>query len=161
MNMQSSNEFDIKDKLNNQKITVANNDDLKDIVRLNQQFHRDIKGFKWDKPEWINSEIQKGNYFVFKRGADIFGAIDIQKFDNEMYIEAIAVEPNQHRSGIGVKLIDFAKKIAQESNCKKLTVESFQSYNLLDFYQKIGFELDNPSVGYHEGQSFHRFVINL
>ena len=144
------------------EIMPATKDNIRDIVGLNGQFHLDIKGFKWDKPEWIKEEIEKGNYFVLKQGDKVIGAIDTQKLGSgDLYIEAIAVEPSQHGTGLGKRLIMFAKDMGQNLGCKKLTVESFQSYGLLDFYQKVGFKLDTPSIGYYEGKPFYRFVMHL
>lgn len=147
---------------NDQKISVAKKENLNDIVELNKQLHLDIESFKWDQPEYIKEEIRKGNYYVAKEGSQVVGAIDIQRPGvDELYIEVLVVDPKKHGFGIGKKLIAFAKNVARRWKCKKLTVESFQSYNVQGFYKKVGFRLDTPPVGYCEGLPFHRFVMDL
>ena len=144
------------------EIGVAQEENVQEIAGLNRQFHLDIEDFEWDKPEWIKEEIGKGNYYILKQCGLVLGAIDLQKIDaDEIYIEAIAVDSASHGLGIGKKLIDYAKQRAREMGCKKISVESFESYDLLGFYQRVGFGLDNPPTGYYEGKPFHRFVMNL
>jgi ribosomal protein S18 acetylase RimI-like enzyme len=150
-----------KGQNNDEPIVAAQVENTGDIARLNYQFHRDIKNFKWDKPEWIMKEIEKGNYFVMKQKGLITGAIDMQRSEDELYIETIAVDSIHHDSGLGRRLILFAKGTAEKLGCKKLTVESLQSYNLQGFYQKVGFVTDNPPLGYFQSEPFYRFVMYL
>lgn len=152
----------IRQSSGHQQITIANKEDVNDILRLNSQFHLDIRDFEWDQPDWIKEKINKGHYFVLKQENQVLGAIDIENINKEeLYIETIAIDPDHHGSGLGKKLISFAKNKAQEMGCKKITVESFQDYKLLDFYKKVGFQLDDPPIGYHNGQPFHRFIMLL
>ncbi len=67
----------------------------------------------------------------------LLGAINIETSGDEQIIQTIAVNLHYHKKGNGKKLIEFAKKTARESGCTKLTVESFQSYGLQEFYEKV------------------------
>lgn len=144
------------------EIVLASLEDVPDIVELNRQFHKNMKDFRWDSSDWIQTEVEHGNYYVAKKENQIVGAINVQEIPNlDMYIETIATDPDQHGSGIGRMLINFVKEKALSKGFKKLTVESFESYGIKDFYLKVGFQLDSPSVDYVDSQPYFRFVMHL
>lgn len=142
------------------EIDLAKAKDIKDIVDLNKQLHRNLPNFKWDKREWIEEEVSRGNYFVLRREDHILGAMNLQTLEDELYIETIAVSPNTHNMGIGRQLVDFAKNKTKEEGLSKLTVESLHSYNLLDFYRKVGFNLVDDKHNY-EGAPFYSFEMKV
>ena len=46
------------------KIIKANIEDSEAIVQPNKQFHLNIFDFKWDTLDWIQKEINKGDYYI-------------------------------------------------------------------------------------------------
>lgn len=140
------------------QIQKANKEDLEKIITLNKLFHLDILGFKWDKPEWIETELT--NYFIIKEDNQIYGAICLLLTEKECCVETIAVKENNQRSGIGRQLINFAKAYAKNKGKSKLKVESFCEYNADKFYENCGF-VKEQEIGYYQSRPYHKFLINL
>ncbi len=69
----------------------------------------------------------------------------------------IAVHPEFRRKGLGVQLIEFAKKMAFKCR-KRLYVESFFEYKKLHFYEKLGFTKDAPKR--YGGKPYHVFFLD-
>jgi ribosomal protein S18 acetylase RimI-like enzyme len=87
---------------------------------------------------------------------DFFGAIRLHFFDkylvnrlltsdiskDEYYIGVLCVDPNQRRKGIGVSLIENAKKIAQRKKCSRVILDvSEENTGAIKFYEKNGFRI--------------------
>jgi len=129
-------------------------------LELNKLFHLDIPGFKWDTREWVIGEIEDNNYFVFEKGGETTGALCINVDDCDAYVEAIAVRGNLHKTGVGRKLISFAKKYAANEGKSKLRVESFCEYGVDGFYEKLGFVSGDETETF-EGKSYDHFSLNV
>ena len=135
--------------------------DLTTIIELNEQFHLDIPNFKWDKARWISEEIKKGTFFVLKDEDLVIGAICLKPAKDELRIETIAIRKDFQGLSHGKTLIQFARDEAKRQTKFRLTVESFCSYNLGEFYKKCGFKVDDPPIGYFKNQPYSRFFMNF
>lgn len=142
------------------KITKANKNDLGDIVTLNKLFHLDVPDFRWDTQKWVLEEIEQQNYFVLRENDNVVGAICIKFEGSIAYIETIAIKTDKHRSGLGKKLIQFAKEYSISKEKKELKVESFEDYGLKDFYKRVGFRLEKGREYFH-GKPYMVFSMKL
>lgn len=148
--------------LGSRKIFQAKFGDVDEILKINLQLHRNISNFRWDQKPWVSREIKVGHFYVLKEDRQTIGAINLkEEGEDELYIETIAIKPEFQKSGGGKRLIEFAKETGKKLHKKKLTVESFHSYNLLEYYQKMGFELDDPPTDIFGGEKFYRFVMEI
>lgn len=143
------------------KIFKASEKDLTTIIGLNKQFHLDIPNFKWDQARWISQEIKKGTFFVFKDKDLVIGALCLKPAKDELTIETIAIRKGSQGLGYGQTLIQFARDEAKRQTRFRLTVESFCSYNVGEFYKKCGFKVDDPPLGYFEDQPYSRFFMDF
>ncbi len=82
------------------------------------------------------------------------------KENRQCAIETISVDLNNQHKGFGKELIEFAKGYAIKNQCKKLIVNSFHKYNLLRFYEGLGFSKKNKE-GIYKGHKYYEFYVNL
>ncbi len=144
-----------------ENIFNATEADLTAIVELNEQFHLDIPNFKWDQASWISQEIKKGTFFVLKDESLIIGAICLKPGKDELTIETIAIRKDFQGLSHGKTLVLFARDEAKRQRKSRLTVETFCSYNLGEFYKKCGFKVDDPPLGKFEDQPYTRFFMDF
>lgn len=147
----------------NRPVLKADFSDVADIVSLNKALSLSIPGFFWDTPEWIEQEVRKGNYYVVRdEGDTAVGAMCLRTYleKNAAVIEAVAVRRDFQKSGIGSAFVCYAKERCLEQSLSELSVESFQSYGVQDFYQRCGFDL-LPQTGTFHGHEYNKFTMSL
>lgn len=142
------------------KISKARSKDSKEIARLNRLFHLDIEGFRWDSRRWVESEINAGNYHVIRSDNRVLAAICLNLQHEDGYIETIAVKKDKQSTGLGKKLIEFAKQESKNSGKSRLRVESFCEYGIDGFYEKCGFSKYSVK-GNYAGHDFNIFLMNV
>ncbi len=82
------------------------------------------------------------------------GAIVAELFWGALHIKYIYVEDGYRGKGIGSHLMEYALKYGRDKKCPFAFVETM-SFQALDFYRKVGFELEFTRSGYKHGTSFH------
>lgn len=143
------------------EISVATPEDVGVISELNSQFHLDLQGFRWDQKDWILEEIEKGNYFIFRQGEEAIGALCLTLTVDSATIETIAVNKRMHGTGIGKRMVRYAREWAIKRGRSYVTVESFEKYNLESFYLNSGFSKDNPYIDNYKGEQYFRFKMKI
>ena len=84
--------------------------------------------------------IAKDYVYVVREGAALIGVLVIWELDDALYIDNIAVAPEQQGRGIGDRMLAFAEEKAREMNLRTMTLltnakmESNQAY-----YRKHGY----------------------
>lgn len=134
--------------------------DYRSISRIAQILFLDIPGFYWHTGEFTSKEIRCGNYFVAEEGGNIVGIMCLKDSIDSLEIETLAVSEKNKLSGIGRKLVEFAKELARRKNKKYLTVCSFYEYGVKDFYLRIGFSLLRRH-GTMSGHKYYRFSMKI
>lgn len=141
-------------------IEKANNSTIEAILTLNTQIHVDTPLFQGDSYDWVEEQVENGNYFVIKENNEICGAICLLEKDGIFHLETISVQKEQQRKGIGQQFIDFAKTKAKENGFDRVYVDTYCEYNVDKFYEKCGFR-KIPTYAKYRGKPYHRFFIDL
>lgn len=92
--------------------------------------------------------------FVAREKGHFAGAIVIELFWGALHIKYIYVEDSYRGCGVATQLMKDALNYGQANNCPFAFVETM-NFQALDFYQKMGFELEFTRSGYKHGTSFH------
>lgn len=92
--------------------------------------------------------------FVAMERTSLAGAIVVERFWNALHIKYVYVDEHYRNQGLGTRLMQRAVRYGSEQNCPFAFVETM-SFQALDFYQKMGFELEFTRSGYAHGTLFH------
>ncbi|MES2198909.1 MAG: GNAT family N-acetyltransferase [Chlamydiota bacterium] len=82
------------------------------------------------------------------------GAIVVGLFWGALHVKKIYVGDEYRGKGIGSQLMEYALKYGRDNKCSFAFVETM-SFQALDFYRKMGFELEFTRLGYKHDTSFH------
>lgn len=119
-----------------------------DIVKAAEIFRTAFNsvGEKWSTPTAVKRLEQyysPKTCWVAEIDSQIVGLLTA-KVDNvwdhqELYIDIIAVDPMQHKSGIGSKLLQTAEDYAKSHELKAVWLTSSSKIPSFNWYLKIGF----------------------
>lgn len=141
-------------------IRKAKLEDIPAIAEIAKVLHLDIPDFVWTSDDYIKKQVGRGEYYVGEEKGNAVGVISLRERNGMLYIETLAVAKNIQSSGIGSKLVEFAKQFARENNFKIMRTTSFYEYGVKDFWKKQGFRiLDEP--GEYSGHKFYRLEFKL
>lgn len=99
-------------------------------------------------------EKQDPVVFLANQNSRAVGAVVIEKFWGALHIRYLFVEEAYRGQGIATLLMNRAFAYGIAHNCPFAFVETM-SFQALDFYKKIGFELEYTRPGYAHQTSFH------
>ncbi len=132
--------------------------DLKDVAAIKKiadLLYVEMPDFVWNTEKFIRKQIENEEYYVAEENRKIIGIISLRERSKMLYIETLAVAKDIQSSGIGKKLVEFAKHFVMEKGLKILRTTSFYEYGVKDFYIKHGFRL-LPESGEYGGHKFYR-----
>lgn len=92
--------------------------------------------------------------FIANDRGSFAGAIVAELFWGALHIKYVYVDEAYRGKGIGSQLMERALKYGRENKCLFAFVETM-SFQALDFYRKMGFELEFTRSGYKYDASFH------
>jgi GNAT superfamily N-acetyltransferase len=92
--------------------------------------------------------------FVAMDSSRLSGAIVVERFCSALHIKYLYVDDHYRNQGLGARLMQKVFGYGLKHNCPFSFVETM-SFQALDFYQKMGFELEFTRSGYAHGTSFH------
>jgi GNAT superfamily N-acetyltransferase len=92
--------------------------------------------------------------FVAMEGDSFVGAMVGERFWNALHVKYVYVDEQYRGKGMGTRLMQCVIAYGLEQKCPFAFVETM-SFQALEFYQKMGFELDYTRSGYAHGTSFH------
>lgn len=92
--------------------------------------------------------------FLATKGIDFAGAIVVELFWGALHVKYIYIEANYRGQDLGTTLMKTALQYGHDQGCPFAFVETM-SFQALDFYQKMGFQLELTRTGYAHGTSFH------
>ena len=141
-------------------IVKADDANVKDIVRLNNQIHVDTPLFQGSSPLWVEEQVKHGNYFMIKDSNAICGAVCLLEKEGQFHLETIAIDKNRQGKGLGKHFIEFAKTKAKENGFSSLFVDTYCEYNVDRFYEGCGFR-KIPTFAKYRGKPYHRFTAEV
>jgi len=92
--------------------------------------------------------------FVAMQDGIFAGAIVVEVFWGALHIKYLFVEEQFRGRGLATQLIEKGLVYGGDEGCSFAFVETM-SFQALEFYQKLGFELEFTRDGYSHGTSFH------
>lgn len=92
--------------------------------------------------------------FVAMEGDVLAGSVVVECFWGALHVKYIYIEDSFRGKGLGTRLMERAFKHGFENKCPFAFVETM-SFQALEFYKKIGFELEFTRPGYAYETSFH------
>ena len=135
--------------------------DIKEQALTEELKKRIYEGFSRHAIEMIGyDEKFDAVAFVAMEDAILAGAIVVERFWDALHVKYVYVDDHYRNQGIGTRLMQRAVDYGLELNCPFAFVETM-SFQALDFYQKMGFELDFTRPGYAYGTSFHYLSMKL
>jgi GNAT superfamily N-acetyltransferase len=143
------------------KLLPATQNDLTRVIELNHQFHLDLADFIWDTSAWIEEEIAQKHVYLVLSDDKTVGAVTLIPHGKRLALETIAIDNTLQGQGLGRKTIESVKEHAKTNNFQRVTLETYASYKLDDFYLKSGFQKDTPYIAYENNEPYLRFVITL
>ncbi|MBU0974473.1 GNAT family N-acetyltransferase [Patescibacteria group bacterium] len=131
------------------------------ITQLKQN-NSQIKNF--ENKEWKFSDIEhygKDNKYFKKSykfaaqddNENIVGIIEVIIEPNVALLEAILVDHQLKRQGIGKKLIEYAEMFAKQQKCSKIYLETNEGWGAEEFYKKMGYEITGKHKNHVYGQT--------
>lgn len=98
--------------------------------------------------------------FLASKNSQFVGGIVVEKFWGSLHIKYIYVDDSYRNKGLGTRLMNRAFEYGIKNNCPFAFVETM-SFQALEFYKKMGFELEFTRDGYAHNTSFHYLRKNL
>lgn len=100
------------------------------------------------------NEISDPVAFTAHDGEMLIGAAIVAPFWGALHIKNLYVHEKYRGEGWGGRLLQRALEFGKERQLPFAFVETM-SFQALDFYRKMGFELEFTRPGYAHGASFH------
>jgi len=126
------------------EILLAKERNVEDILRINQVLCKNYAGFRdfrYNKPNVILEDIERGFYFIGVENNKIKGVMSLGINGNDFVLRSIAVDENFQKEGIGKKFVERAKIIGVKNSTDTFVVGSMLDYNARSFYENCGFKL--------------------
>jgi len=92
--------------------------------------------------------------FVATEGGSFTGVVTAKIVWSGLHIQHLYVEEYMRGKGLGSKLMDRVHTFGREQGCTFAFVETL-SFQALEFYQKLGYQIEFTRDGYSNGVSFH------
>jgi len=97
------------------------------------------------EPEDVKNKFIEKEFFIIVAESEnnIIGSVRYKFLSvNEAYLYNLAVLKEFRNKNIGPTLVSEVEKTAKEQNCKKLTLDCAQEKGLSEYYEKLGFKID-------------------
>jgi N-acetylglutamate synthase-like GNAT family acetyltransferase len=142
------------------KAKLKDKQGIKEIANLLKIETMSDNDFVWDKDDFIEKQINNGEYFIAIENNKIVGIMSFRQRQDIMYIETMAIIKEFQSKGIGTQFINYAKKYTLEKNLTTLRAYAFYQYNTQKFYLKNGFTLLNKH-GQYGKEKYYRFEMKI
>jgi ribosomal protein S18 acetylase RimI-like enzyme len=113
------------------------------------------KGFQQHGIEQTGSDGNISSYvFVARLEDEVVGIVSGKLFWGSLRVKNLFVFPQFRGQGVGTKLLEKALEFGRDNNCPFVVLETF-NFQALDFYKKLGFEVEFARHGYDGGSTFY------
>lgn len=138
--------------------------DIDSVRALNSLLRIPVEAFYWEGVPYVESAIREGRCFLVRRGGDIAGCMILERRPPDalyareyLAIGTLSVQPSSRNGSLGVRLVEFAKRLALEEK-KRLYVESFYEFRRASYYCRLGFTQVAPRI--YRGKPYHVFYLD-
>lgn len=94
-------------------------------------------------------------FFMRDEKNNIVGGCNGIMYYGCLYIDQIWIDPKYRGQDFGTKLINAAEQMAKSKGCLFSTIETMD-WEALDFYKKLGYELESEQHGYFKASVMYR-----
>lgn len=94
---------------------------------------------QYKKTHQINEDIEEV-LFVALDNETFAGGIKLELYEDSMYIDLLAVNPNYRKQNIGTKLMEFAEELAIKKKFERIELGTTE-FQAKSFYEKLGYEV--------------------
>lgn len=98
--------------------------------------------------------------FEIRNDDNVIACVGVQMFWGQLHIKYLFVQEQYRLQGIATELMKRAFEFGKSRGCTFVFVETM-NFQALEFYQKLGFEIELSRHGYDKGTSFHYLRRNL
>jgi GNAT superfamily N-acetyltransferase len=134
--------------------TYENHPTTEDIQVLSNGITSYAVEKKFQKP------LQPFAFFIRDEDGKIRGGCNGVLLYGCMHVDQLWIEEPLRKKGYGTQLMQAVEKLAKENECQFLSVNTM-SWEALDFYKKLGFEVDLARHGYANDSIFYFLRKNL
>jgi len=92
-------------------------------------------------------------FFAYDEDEKMIGGCNGFVLFGEIYIDQLWVDQANRKSGIGKKLMEKVHDYGLLKNCTMVTVTTMSFQGALEFYQKLGYNIDFERKGYYKNSS--------
>lgn len=100
------------------------------------------------------SGIKPFGFFYKDAGGEILAGCNGMLFYGSMYVDQLWVDKSLRNQGIGTQIMQKAEEFARKSDCSMITLNTMD-WEALDFYKKLGFQLDFERSGYAKNSKMY------
>lgn len=136
------------------KIAFVENPDPKDVQILNDG----IMAYAKEKVGF--DPIRFFAFFIRDEKEQIIGGCSCDMLYGCVYVDSLWVNENFRGKGYGKQLIQQAEKLAKENDCNFISVNTM-NWEALDFYKKLGFQVEFERHGFVGDSVFYFLRKNL
>lgn len=119
-----------------------------------------VKGLDKYAKEQKDLPCVKSFDFYLQDEDRILGGIAGIALYGALHIQLLWIAKKLRNKKLGTKLIKEAEKWAKKQKCKMILVETFD-FNPVDFYKKMGFEIEFERKGFLKNSTFYYLRKNI
>jgi ribosomal protein S18 acetylase RimI-like enzyme len=112
------------------------------------------------KATGINGIGEEPVSFERREGANVIACVVVQLFWAQLHIKYLFVQEQYRCLGIATELMQHAFNYGKSHNCTFAFVETM-SFQAVEFYQKLGFNIEFSRGGYDKNSSLNYLKKNL
>ena len=93
-------------------------------------------------------------YFIRDNQGEIVGGCAGDNMYGGLFVGQLWVKEDLRRKGYGTQLMSLAEDLARKSQCRFITVNTFE-WEALDFYKKLGYYVEFARHGFDKDSIFY------
>lgn len=126
------------------KIIYNSEPSLEEIAILENGLNKEAKTLKNLSP------MEHFSFFI--KDKKILGGVFGEIIYGSIYTDLLWVDKSLRGQGYGTKLLKKVENFGKEKNCTFSTLNTF-NWQALEFYQKLGYEIEFKRSGYHNNST--------
>lgn len=140
--------------------------DTYSIFEINKQLTLNFCSLRCVDYFFINDRVRRKKFYVLEYENTVVAAISVDLedlFKNnslQFIIDSIAIKKEYHKRGLGTILIDYVLDNVWDNIVhNEIYVGTFEEYNVLNFYIKYGFEIEEIYNDVYDDNKRHKVYL--